>query len=269
MQWDICWKYIMCFWETSNKGKENRTRCTFDCRGYYIYQRWRLSKSHFISQSWVYSPTCEWSKFWNVIVLKGTESEHLAVADDRSPLDTWCMEGREEGSLSIHFRTRLAANTKSWTAGPAGGASLLSKTSSRCWSNAPASRHERNSWGYLPTRISNATIPKLYTSHFFVTFIVKASSAKHKRTKNIKEQCKYEIFFRPCDSKKFLVVLGHKIQVRQTSKWKLWSRFWGKPGAIKPCDPTGTVHCDSPPLSNLAVPNSLMTLENEDSKCNQ
>jgi hypothetical protein len=41
--------------------------------------------------------------------------------------------------------------------------------------------------GCLPNSISNANIPKLYTSHFSVTFVVYASSAKNSIRLDYKE----------------------------------------------------------------------------------
>lgn len=96
----------------------------------------------------------------------------------RKHWETHCMVGREEGLGCKHANATMARRTMSSRSVSVGCGSRWSNTSLNViplsleadWSD------DSISLGCFPTKISSATIPKLYTSHFSLTTIVYASS---------------------------------------------------------------------------------------------
>lgn len=78
-------------------------------------------------------------------------------------------------------RAKLAVNTTLADKLPVGGSNLGSnmffKSNSVLSEENGDDKYSRSSPGCFPIKISNTTTPKLYTSHFSVTRIVKASSS--------------------------------------------------------------------------------------------
>ena len=93
------------------------------------------------------------------------------------------MVGRNSGEAFVQHNANLMTVSTAADIPPVGGSNRWSSTSfnsnSLLSANAldGADTASRSSPGCLPIMVSRATTPKLYTSHFSVTRIVKANSA--------------------------------------------------------------------------------------------
>ena len=123
-----------------------------------------------------------------VTVLSGWETAELNLSTD-SCCATEHIAGRDSGEVRVQHNAKLITNTTIADNLPVGGSNRWSSKSFN--SNSLLSRNDAadsvgkassSSAGCFPIMISKATTPKLYTSHFSVTRIVKASSGQHNTT---------------------------------------------------------------------------------------